>query len=42
MLLGSMLEQEPAEWKTMIDVNVYGVLNGINAVLRGMVERKNG
>ncbi|MGR2660389.1 SDR family oxidoreductase [Chromobacterium haemolyticum] len=42
MLLGQMAEQAPEEWKTMFDVNVHGLLNGIHAVLGGMVERKRG
>ncbi len=42
MLLGSMAEQDPAEWQTMLSVNVSGVLNGIHAVLRGMRARQHG
>lgn len=42
MLLGKMEEQDPREWEKMFDVNVKGVLNGINAVLKNMVERKGG
>jgi len=42
MLLGNVASQDPKEWKTMLDVNVMGVLNGIQAVLSGMIERKEG
>eukprot|EP00971_Amphidinium_carterae_P095285 1884962-Amphidinium_carterae.1 len=42
MLLGAMESQDPAEWNQMINVNVAGVLNGIQAVLKGMQERKSG
>jgi len=42
MLLGIVAEQHPDEWKKMLDVNVMGVMNGIHAVLPGMVDRKSG
>ena len=42
MLLGKMVEQDPAEWERMLDVNVKGLLNGIHAVLTGMVARQCG
>lgn len=42
MLLGNMVEQDPAEWERMLDVNVKGLLNGVHAVLKGMVERNRG
>lgn len=42
MLLGEMANQHPQEWQRMFDVNVMGLLNGVNAVLAGMVERKGG
>ncbi|MBN9323149.1 MULTISPECIES: SDR family oxidoreductase [Pseudomonas] len=42
MLLGNMVEQDPAEWERMLDVNVKGLLNGVHAVLKGMVERNQG
>ncbi|BDH45941.1 oxidoreductase [Salmonella enterica subsp. enterica serovar Choleraesuis] len=42
MLLGAIEQQNPDEWDRMIDVNVKGLLNGINAVTAGMVERKAG
>jgi len=42
MLLGDMTRQDPDEWAAMLDVNVKGMLNGIHAVLSGMVERKHG
>lgn len=42
MLLGLAHEQDPAEWKTMFDVNVMGLLNGIHAVLAKMKARQGG
>ena len=42
MLLGQAASQDPNEWQTMLNVNVMGVLNGIHAVLGGMLERKRG
>ncbi len=42
MLLGNGADQAPNEWKKMFDVNVMGVLNGINIVLKGMINRKCG
>merc|ERR1712039_761611 len=33
MLLGNVATQDPAEWTTMINVNIIGVLNGIKAVI---------
>lgn len=42
MLLGAMEKQSPDEWDTMLDVNVKGLLNGIHAVLDGMLTRRGG
>lgn len=42
MLLGNVLTQDPAEWQTMMNTNVMGVLNGMQIVLPGMKERKHG
>jgi len=42
MLLSLVEEQDPNEWKTMLDVNVLGVLNGINTVLKAMISRQEG
>lgn len=42
MLLGAMSRQDPAEWDRMLDVNVKGLLNGIHAVLKGMLARRGG
>lgn len=42
MLLGAFATQDPAEWDRMLEVNVRGLLNGIYAVTKGMVERKHG
>jgi NADP-dependent 3-hydroxy acid dehydrogenase YdfG len=42
MLLGEFANQDPAEWEKMFAVNVNGLLNGIHAVVPGMIERKGG
>lgn len=42
MLLGQLDTQSPDEWQKMLDVNVMGVLNGIQSVLPGMKARKGG
>ena len=42
MLLGSIRTQDPSEWRQMINVNLIGVLNGIHAVLDGMLKRGTG
>ncbi len=42
MLLGQIDTQDAQEWKTMFDVNVIGLLNGIQSVLAPMMERNTG
>ncbi len=42
MLLGSIETQDANEWKTMLDVNVMGVLNGMQIVTNDMKESKCG
>ncbi|MCT4615697.1 MAG: SDR family oxidoreductase [Marinifilaceae bacterium] len=42
MLLGDLTDQSPEEWKRMLDVNMLGVLNGMQLVLPKMKERKGG
>lgn len=42
MLLGDITTQDPAEWKRMYDVNVIGLLNGMQAVLPDMKQRNGG
>lgn len=42
MLLGQLATQPVAEWQRMVDVNIMGVLNGIHAVLPGMLKRNHG
>ena len=42
MLLGDTATQAPEQWERMLDVNVMGLLNGIHAVLGGMIERNHG
>ena len=40
--LGNIIHQDPQEWDEQIDINVNGVMNGVHAVMEGMVERKRG
>lgn len=42
MLLGNVQNQSPQEWKTMMDTNVLGVLNGTQIVLNDMRNRQHG
>lgn len=42
MLLGDLGTQDPQEWRTMVEVNILGVLNGMQAVLEGMKSRGRG
>ncbi len=42
MLLGSIENQDPFEWKKMLDVNVLGVLNGMQIVMEDMKARRSG
>lgn len=42
MLLGQLDTQDAAEWKRMFDVNVLGLLNGIQAVLANMMASGRG
>ncbi len=42
MQLGSIETQDPNEWKTMLDVNVMGVLNGMQIVATDMKKRRSG
>jgi len=42
MLLGDITQQDPDEWDRMLDINVRGLLNGILAVAKGMVQRRHG
>ncbi|MGV2986245.1 SDR family oxidoreductase [Vibrio sp. E150_011] len=42
MLLGQVDTQDASEWKTMFDVNVIGLLNGMQAVLAPMKARNSG
>ncbi|MCO7231464.1 MULTISPECIES: SDR family oxidoreductase [unclassified Cobetia] len=42
MLLGQIADQDPGEFQRMLDVNVMGVLNGMQAVLGKMQARKGG
>ncbi|NOI79320.1 SDR family oxidoreductase [Vibrio tubiashii] len=42
MLLGQIDTQDASEWKRMFDVNVIGLLNGMQAVLAPMMSRNSG
>lgn len=42
MLLGQVDTQDPNEWKQMLDVNVFALLNGMQSVLSGMKQRQGG
>lgn len=42
MLLGNLENQTPAEWQRMLDVNVMGVMNGMQIVMNDMKERQGG
>ncbi|EGA69047.1 oxidoreductase [Vibrio sinaloensis DSM 21326] len=42
MLLGQIDTQDATEWKRMFDVNVIGLLNGMQAVLSPMMSRNSG
>ncbi|EGR1575142.1 SDR family oxidoreductase [Vibrio parahaemolyticus] len=42
MLLGQIDTQDAAEWKSMFDVNVLGLLNGMHSVLASMKARNSG
>ena len=42
MLLSALDVQDASEWKRMFDVNVIGLMNGMQAVLAPMKERKTG
>ncbi|MCS0256271.1 SDR family oxidoreductase [Vibrio alginolyticus] len=42
MLLGQIDTQEASEWKRMFDVNVIGLLNGMQSVLAPMKTRNSG
>lgn len=42
MLLGDLATQDPAEWKSMLDINVTGVMNGMQIVMNDMKARQCG
>ncbi|MEK6509985.1 SDR family oxidoreductase [Myroides sp. C4067] len=42
MLLGDLATQDPQEWKQMLDINVLGVMNGMQAVMGDMKDRQAG
>lgn len=42
MLLSDFDEQEPKEWRQMIEVNLLGVMNGTHALLSAMKAKKHG
>lgn len=40
--LGDVSLQDPADWEEMIDINAMGVMNGVHAVMSGMMARRHG
>lgn len=40
--LGDITRQSPSEWDEMIDINVNGMMNGVHAVMDGMIKRRHG
>lgn len=42
MPLGQIVDQDPAEWRTLFDVNCIALLDMTRVVLPGMVARKHG
>lgn len=40
--LARLDEQDPEQWRDLIDINCLGVLNGMHAVAPGMKERRHG
>ncbi len=42
MLLGNLEDQDAKEWQKMLDVNVMGVMNGMQIVMNDMKERQCG
>lgn len=42
MLLGNLEDQDPSEWQNMIDVNLTGVMNGMQIVMNDMKTRNCG
>ncbi len=42
MLLGNLENQDPNEWQKMLDVNVMGVMNGMQIVMNDMKTRQCG
>lgn len=42
MLLGNVTSQDATQWQQMLDVNIMGVLNGIQIVLNKMIDQRHG
>ncbi len=42
MLLGNLENQDPKEWQDMLNVNVMGVMNGMQIVMNDMKDRQSG
>ncbi|MCQ4630403.1 SDR family oxidoreductase [Shinella sp. CPCC 100929] len=40
--LARLDEQDPEQWRDLVDINCLGVLNGMHAVAPGMKERRHG
>ncbi len=42
MLLGDLSDQDPKQWQQMLDVNIMGVMNGMQIVMNDMKQRQCG
>lgn len=42
MQLGNLENQDASEWQHMLEVNILGVMNGMQIVMKSMKERKTG
>jgi NADP-dependent 3-hydroxy acid dehydrogenase YdfG len=40
--LGDVSKQDPEDWEEMIAINATGVMNGVHAVMTGMMARRHG
>jgi 2-hydroxycyclohexanecarboxyl-CoA dehydrogenase len=41
-IAGNFVDSDPAMWRKVIDINLYGPLNVTRAILPGMIERESG
>ncbi len=42
MMLGNIESQDASEWQTMVDVNLMGVMNGMQVVMQDMKDNQTG